>query len=78
MPLNAPVTTYSMGRNFAILAASILPGLAEAGFWRMNCGKIQVGRLDPVVSPGAISSHVHNIVGGYSTVTARSSLVCVH
>jgi len=55
-----------MGRKLAILASAILPWVVESGFWRMNCGKIQVGRIDPVVNPGTISGHVHNIVGGYS------------
>lgn len=32
-------------------------------FWRMNCGIIQTGRVDPIVNPGAISSHAHKIAG---------------
>ena len=32
-------------------------------FWRMNCGIIQTGRIDPIVSPGKVSSHVHKIAG---------------
>jgi hypothetical protein len=49
-----------------LATAALLGGEVEAGFWRMNCGKIQTGRIDPIVNPGAISSHVHNVVGGYS------------
>jgi hypothetical protein len=32
-------------------------------FWRMNCGIVQNGRVDPIVNPGAISSHAHMISG---------------
>ncbi|GAB7342552.1 hypothetical protein MBLNU457_g0730t1 [Dothideomycetes sp. NU457] len=48
----------------------LIPGLvlAYAGltnaFWRMNCGVIQTGRVDPLVNPGAIAAHAHTIVGG--------------
>lgn len=49
-----------------LAVAAILAVEAQAGFWRMNCGRILTGRVDPVVYPGAISAHAHNIVGGYS------------
>ncbi|KAL9127627.1 MAG: hypothetical protein Q9217_003539 [Psora testacea] len=39
-----------------------LSGVSEA-FWRMSCGIIQTGRIDPIVSPGKLSSHVHKIAG---------------
>ena len=32
----------------------------------MNCGIVQTGRLDPVISFGSVSSHVHKIAGGSS------------
>ncbi|KAF2426326.1 WSC-domain-containing protein [Tothia fuscella] len=32
----------------------------------MNCGKIQTGRIDPIINPSGISSHAHNIVGAYN------------
>ena len=35
-------------------------------FWRMNCGIIQKGRIEPLVTPGGIAAHVHTIVGGSS------------
>ncbi|KAI2464975.1 WSC-domain-containing protein [Annulohypoxylon bovei var. microspora] len=45
-----------------LYASSIcLPG-ADA-FWRMSCSLIQTGRLDPNVSPGAVSAHVHKVSG---------------
>jgi hypothetical protein len=33
----------------------------------MNCGIVQTGRVDPIISPGSVSSHVHKIAGGSST-----------
>lgn len=49
----------------AILAAtlSLLFGSTEA-FWRVQCGLIQRGRIDPLVSPGALAAHSHSIIGG--------------
>lgn len=29
----------------------------------MNCGVIQTGRVDPIVSPGAVAGHVHKVSG---------------
>lgn len=34
-------------------------------FWRMGCSNpLSFERLDPIVSPGGVASHVHNIAGG--------------
>ncbi|OAX83176.1 hypothetical protein ACJ72_02467 [Emergomyces africanus] len=45
----------------AALAATIPPTLA---FWRLPCrGRLGVARLDPLVNPGAVSSHAHVIHG---------------
>ncbi|KAI9714898.1 MAG: hypothetical protein M1820_000187 [Bogoriella megaspora] len=44
------------------LASAALFGNADA-FWRMNCAKVQTGRIDPIISPGKVSSHAHTIVG---------------
>ncbi|KAL9098234.1 MAG: hypothetical protein Q9163_006073 [Psora crenata] len=48
----------------AVTAAAVLSfaGGSEA-FWRMNCGLIQTGRVDPIISPGKVASHVHKIAG---------------
>ncbi len=32
-------------------------------FWRMVCGTIQTGRIDPIVNPGALSGHCHTVAG---------------
>jgi hypothetical protein len=45
-------------------ALATLAGSSEA-FFRMSCpGRIVRTRLDPIVSPGGISGHVHTIAGG--------------
>ncbi|KAK0512548.1 hypothetical protein JMJ35_004565 [Cladonia borealis] len=45
-----------------VVCVGSLTGFSDA-FWRMSCGIIQTGRIDPVVSPGKISGHVHKIAG---------------
>ena len=45
-------------------------------FFRLNCAKVQVGRIDPIVNPGALAAHCHTIVGGSSEFLA-SNLLCV-
>ena len=32
-------------------------------FWRLPCGIVQVGRVDPIVSPGKLGGHAHKIAG---------------
>ena len=45
-----------------LLATAVLP--VEA-YWRMSCGSTLLeGRLDPIISPGAVSGHTHVILGG--------------
>ncbi|KAK5148930.1 hypothetical protein LTR04_000305, partial [Oleoguttula sp. CCFEE 6159] len=53
-----------LGKLAIVFAA--LSGNGVDAFWRMNCGVIQTGRIDPIVTPGGISSHVHKIAGGYN------------
>jgi hypothetical protein len=48
------------------LALAALIGDANA-FWRMNCANIMLGRVDPIVNPGAVSAHVHTVQGSSST-----------
>lgn len=37
---------------------------AQGGVFTVNCAPLTVFRGDPIVSPGALSSHVHAVVGG--------------
>ena len=48
-----------------LLSLGSLTGLSDA-FWRMSCSTIQTGRIDPIVSPGKVASHVHRIAGASS------------
>ncbi|KAJ6070396.1 hypothetical protein N7467_011715 [Penicillium canescens] len=55
-------------RLMAILMAcfTLFPSYATA-FWRLPCrGRTGVARLDPLVDPGKVSSHVHSVHGGGS------------
>ena len=55
-----------MAHILEIVALLSILGSTEA-FWRMNCATVQRGRIDPIVSPGRISAHVHTLVGSSST-----------
>ncbi|KAL7421085.1 hypothetical protein Q5752_003969 [Cryptotrichosporon argae] len=56
-------------RPFLIAAAAALGALVGAesltqDHWILNWATpIAVGRIDPIISPGSVSAHVHNIVG---------------
>jgi hypothetical protein len=48
--------------NLGLLAAAVSP---VAAFWRLPCkAPLVVERTDPIVNPGALSSHLHTIMGG--------------
>lgn len=44
------------------IVLSLSFGNVEA-FWRMVCGTVQVGRIDPIITPGVIAGHCHTIAG---------------
>lgn len=48
----------------SFIAASVgLLGTAEA-FWRMECpARVGLARIDPIVNPGTLSTHVHALHG---------------
>ncbi|KAK7902952.1 hypothetical protein LTR67_002598 [Exophiala xenobiotica] len=53
-------------RNFHSALLAILLSLTFGNvqaFWRMRCGTVQVGRVDPIVSPGGVAGHAHTIAG---------------
>ncbi|KAG9252278.1 uncharacterized protein F5Z01DRAFT_625841 [Emericellopsis atlantica] len=60
-----------------IAASAGLVGTAQA-FWRMECpGRVTLARLDPIVNPGQISSHLHTVHGSnaFGEVSDTASLV---
>jgi len=49
------------------MAVGLLAALAvpTSAFWRLPCtAPIVTERADPIISPGAVSGHVHSIMGG--------------
>lgn len=52
---------------FQLLAA--LEASQVNALFRMNCGIIQTGRVDPVISYNQVSGHIHKISGAASMVT---------
>ena len=49
-------------KQFLTLVA-LMGGQASA-FWRMECrGTVGQARIDPLVNPGAVGSHAHQIFG---------------
>lgn len=60
----------------AAAAIAFLPLGRVDAFFRVNCGKIQTGRIDPIVNPGAVSAHAHTIVGGSSTLPDKARWNC--
>ncbi|KAK6075662.1 WSC domain-containing protein [Seiridium cupressi] len=54
------MTYYSKAMLGLLAAAAISP---VHGFWRMTCGTIQTGRIDPIISPGNVAGHVHKVSG---------------
>jgi hypothetical protein len=69
------IVLYSSPLNMVVASKALLGFLAGASFtfvdafWRMNCGIIQTGRVDPIVNPGGISAHAHKISGPSSKST---------
>jgi len=60
------VTHYEM--ILSIFAASLLLVPAVNAFWRLPCAMpVLDARVDPIVSPGGPSSHVHTIMGSNGT-----------
>ncbi|KAK5135849.1 hypothetical protein LTR08_004498 [Meristemomyces frigidus] len=54
---------YSMTATALAIVASL--SLAVSAFWRMLCpGRLVLERIDPIISPGEISGHVHTVSGG--------------
>lgn len=48
----------------ALSVAALLTAPASA-FWRMPCpSRLVEERIDPIVSPGEVSGHVHQVAGG--------------
>ena len=55
----------SLSLLLALLCTVLTAQTAEArlGFFILSHGRVKTSRVDPIVSPGQLSSHVHNFVG---------------
>ncbi|POY74300.1 hypothetical protein BMF94_2493 [Rhodotorula taiwanensis] len=51
---------------FPLVATAFLAALSSVdAFWRLPCQNVlTVERADPIVTPGQVAPHVHNVVGG--------------
>ncbi|KUI61089.1 hypothetical protein VP1G_08259 [Cytospora mali] len=61
----------------AFISAALLGGQASA-FWRMECrGVSGQARIDPIVNPGTVGEHAHEIFGsgGFAETASYDSLV---
>jgi len=59
---------HSYGFTSGLVALAAFVGDANA-FFRINCGRILDGRIDPIISPGKVSGHLHTLVGSASTLS---------
>ena len=60
-----------------ILFLALLLARQAAGFWILAHSSLTTDRLDPVVTPGKVSGHVHTVVGASNfgpTVSGESLL----
>lgn len=64
---------YTSSKTSAVAVTLIALVTQVQAFWRMNCALIQTGRVDPVISFGTASSHVHKIAGSASESELESS-----
>ena len=59
-----PLSSGRMVHTFlALLGLVCLYLPATDAYWRLPCGIIQTGRIDPIISPGAVAGHTHSIAG---------------
>lgn len=53
------------GLTSTALGLAALLASPVTAYWRMPCpGRVLTERIDPIVNPGAIASHVHTVSGG--------------
>lgn len=57
-------------KAFAVLI--LFQSNVVSAYWRLACSVSQEERIDPILSPGQVSSHVHKFAGGISEF--RSSI----
>lgn len=58
--------SFSILISYCLVLIYVRPSHA---FWRMACSVSQTSRIDPILSPGGLSGHVHKFAGGNSTTS---------
>lgn len=62
--------------RFAQVALALALAQDASAFWRMPCrSRSGLARIDPLVSPGEVSSHAHAIHGSSGALTVTSVLL---
>ncbi|KAH6904347.1 hypothetical protein BKA70DRAFT_1432096 [Coprinopsis sp. MPI-PUGE-AT-0042] len=56
-------------RSTVLFVGGLLACFAEATI-RFGCSQLVTERFDPLVTPGQVSSHLHQIIGGNACVTS--------
>ncbi|KAF6751881.1 hypothetical protein DFP72DRAFT_467668 [Ephemerocybe angulata] len=56
--------TVMHGRWLKIVAAAVVSAVQANALLRFACSQLVVERFDPLVTPGIVSPHLHQIVGG--------------
>jgi Domain of unknown function (DUF1996) len=61
------------------LALATILTVNVSAFWRMECrSRSGIARIDPIVSPGNISDHLHTVHGSSGTSPARVLLFTIY
>ena len=55
---------FTSPKSLTLEAVLLLPALANAQLFTVNCSPLTIQRGDPIVSPGKLSGHVHSVIGG--------------
>ena len=67
----APLKEFLKSFSAIAILMLLLASYGQA-YWRLEChGIAGIGRVDPLVNPGEISSHVHSIKGASGMYTSR-------
>ncbi|PHH90896.1 hypothetical protein CDD83_2315 [Cordyceps sp. RAO-2017] len=57
----------------SLVLVSALAAAASAHIFTVNCAPLTIQRGDPIVFPGAVSPHVHVVVGGTAFALSESN-----
>lgn len=67
-----------MKLSIAFQLLAVLGSSTVNALFRMNCGIIQTGRVDPIISYNKVSRHIHKISGAASMLGPQLTLCYTH